>query len=221
MKRASFIILLLAVCIGLAASMPNNMESVSYNGSDRNSSGPYNLMAQIIGVNDVLLVWENPVYLNLPMGYRIYCDGCLVTFISGAYLSDYLLENVCDGCHQIYVAAYYDTGCESPPSNIIEINITSNADNHLSASQMELLIYPNPSRGSVNVALSGMEKNEPTSIEIYNVKGQLVSKNIPTLDSRWLWDGKTISGNRATEGIYFVKAANSQGIVTQKLILVR
>lgn len=221
MKRASLILLLIAVCIGLAAVAPAQAETMSNNGSDRNNEGPYNLMAQVMGVNDVLLIWENPVYLNLPMGFRIYCNGCIATYISGADVTDCLMENVCEGCHQVYVVAYFDTGCESLPSNIIEVNITSNADNHLSASPLALSVYPNPSRGNVNVTLSGMKNAEPTTYEIYNIKGQLVCRRIPVVYSRWLWDGRTIAGSRAGAGIYYVKVTNSQGSLTRKIILVR
>lgn len=221
MRKASFILLILAVCTGLMAIGSTDTEARGYVTSYRNNSGPYNLMAEVLNYNDVLLVWENPVFLNLPLGFRIYFDGCMVKFVAGTDVTDYLLENVCAGCHQMYVAAYFDSDSESQPSNIIEITITSNEDNILTNSQLGLLVYPNPSRGEVNIVLSGMKNYDATAIEIYNIKGQLIYKNVPTPFRRWLWDGRTIAGQRAGEGIYFVKASNSQGSMTKKLILVR
>jgi len=218
MKRASFIILILLVCIGLTAASLNQAKVISDSASNRNNLGPFNLMAGIVNVNDVLLVWQNPDFLNEPLGFRIYCNDCMVRFIPGTDIADYLLENVCGGCHQFYVAAYFDTGCESEPSNVAEITVTSNSDNYQPVNQMALKVYPNPSRGSVNVKLSGTRNNNIVAVKVYNALGELVRQSDAQKDNEWLWDGKDIRGKSVSEGIYLMRVITTQGILTQKFI---
>lgn len=221
MKKTSLLILTLLVCIGLTAAASEAIEAEMNTATYRNDVGPYNLMAQVIGVNDVLLIWENPAYMNQPMGFRVYCNNIMVEQLSGPDLTDCLLTGACGGCHQLYVTALYDTGCESTPSNIVEIIITSNDDNLQEVIPLQVEVYPNPSRGNVQVRLSGVKNNDFVAIKVHNALGQLVSQSSQGKDNPWLWDGRNIMGRRVSQGVYFVTVTTSQGSVTRKLLMVK
>jgi hypothetical protein len=219
MKKTSLSILLLVVCIGVCAAINSNYPLSVHGGKD-SPEGPYNLVAQQIGDDSVLLVWENPVYENLPFGYHVYCNNEMVWDISGAYVTDYLLENVNPGCHQFFITACFDAGCESLPSNIAEITITSNSDDNLANTGLEMKLYPNPSRSDVQISLSGLKHGE-ADISVLNVKGQKIRQINLGSSQAGLWDGRDAQGRRVSEGIYYLKATTTQGSVIQKIILVR
>jgi hypothetical protein len=220
MKKLTFTLLLLVVLIGLCAAINGNQSRSGNPARDNGPEGPYNLEAQLIGDNDILLVWENPVYANLPFEFHVYCNNHCVRHIPGTNVTDYLLENVCAGCHQLYVAASFDTGCESLPSNTVEVTVTSLNDNVLPTPEITMEAYPNPSRGEINIALNGVKFGENT-IAIVNEKGQKIRQISIGSGQTGQWDGKDTTGKKVSEGIYFLKATTSKGSVTQKIILVR
>lgn len=211
----------MAVCICLMASA---IQATGINDNtlqDRDPTGPYNLIAALVNCNDVLLIWENPDFVNQPMGFRIYCNGNLASYIPGVNVTDCLMADCCNGCHQFYVTAFYDTGSESAPSNIAEIIISSNNDELASDEGLSLKVYPNPARNDVNIALAGCKGNEITGVDVFNIKGQLIRKLNLQGDAAALWDRKDSNGKRISEGIYFLRASTPLGNVTQKLILTK
>lgn len=221
MKKLSILILMIVVCIGLMASV---IQATGINDNtlkDRDPTGPYNLMAALVNCNDVLLMWENPDFINLPMGFRIYCNNSMVNYIPGTDVTDCLMADVCNGCHQFYVVAFYDTGCESEPSNIAEITISSNSDELVSNAPLALNVYPNPARKNVNIALAGSKINETAILSVFNTKGQLIRQLSLKGDAITLWDGKDNNGKRMSEGIYFLRASSSLGNAAKKLILTK
>lgn len=70
-----------------------------------------------------------------------------------------------------------------------------------------LRLYPNPTKGLLNIAYSG---SEPLQITLYDQTGKLVGtyKGVLVLDL-----------SQMVHGIYFAKISNSQGSVTRKIIL--
>jgi hypothetical protein len=221
MKKLSLSVLLLAVGLGLFAAHNVSLIDVPEAHKEVRQAGPYNLMAVVIGNDAVLLAWENPVYEEPPLGFRIYCNDCLVRFAPGSDVADYLLQEVCEGCHQFFVTAYFDSDCESLPSNIAEVNVTSVSDNVISEVPLFLKTYPNPVRGMVNISLEGVKDGGSPDISVYNVKGQLIKRFHLSTDRFGQWNCRDSTGRQATEGIYFLKATTPQGSVTQKIILVR
>jgi len=220
MKKLSLVILLLLVCLGLIAASDNFSASKAEAMRDGDPDGPFNLMIQVIDCDCLLLIWENPVYEFPPMGFRIYCNGNMVRYLAGSDVEDHYFENVCEGCHQFYVTAYYDTGCESSPSNIVEVTVTGNADNQIDIGTLRLNVYPNPSFGDVNIQLDGVKYGE-NEIAIMNVKGQKLRQIHLGNGQTGLWDGKDAQGRKVSEGIYYLKATTSHGSVFSKIILVR
>jgi hypothetical protein len=220
MKKLSISILLLVVCIGLVAAI-NGKLNVTVNAvRDGSPEGPYNLEAELIGNDVIILFWDNPTYTNLPFEFNVYCNNNCVRHIPGANVADCTLEDVCAGCHQFYVTACFDSGCESDPSNIVEVTITGLNDENIAGPGLELKVYPNPSRGDVNIALSGAKFGE-NEIAVFNIRGQKLRQIEIGSGQTGLWDGRDAQGRKVSEGIYYLKAITTQGSVTQKIILVR
>jgi len=71
-------------------------------------------------------------------------------------------------------------------------------------SQEQLNIYPNPTRGIINISIPKLEK-----VEVYNLSGVLVqSTNKSILDL-----------SKQEKGIYIVKAISNKGVVSKRIIL--
>ena len=101
---------------------------------------------------------------------------------------------------------------------------------------LSLSNYPNPFNTFTNISFSAPRRIINSLIEIYNVKGQLVSTLKPSIGSTpsegyAIWDGKDSNNNDVANGIYFYKlfakggsAAGGKtdyGAVTRKMLLVR
>ena len=76
----------------------------------------------------------------------------------------------------------------------------------------EILVFPNPSNGTLNIALT--EKKEAT-IEIYNIVGKLVYTSGNPLNTQLF----TINIENQPSGIYFVNIKTGNTITTKKLML--
>lgn len=86
---------------------------------------------------------------------------------------------------------------------------------------LDFTMSPNPSFGQMLVAT---RDDVPATIEIFDAAGRLIATQTGT--SKWMWDGTTASGTRATPGTYFVKvtahAAHGTHVPTiQKAIILR
>ncbi len=223
MKQILLLTLLTALSLGLFASaLVTSGNSINVQ-TNRDPVCPYNLMAQVIDINDVLLVWENPVFVNQPMGFRVFRNNIMVRQISGSNVTDCTIENVCAGCCQFYVTACFDNGSQTAPSNIAEVTIieTANQDAAASTPAISMTVFPNPSRSTVNIALSGTKQYDKADLAIYNIKGQLVRQYSMKGSKNWQWDGKDKLGNNVTNGIYYLKATTNNGNLMHKLIITR
>jgi hypothetical protein len=79
------------------------------------------------------------------------------------------------------------------------------------ADDLQMLIYPNPSKGKFQVSSF---KYQITEIEMYNVCGEKVYQSIiPRINN------SIIDLNEMMSGIYFLSLKTEQGIITQKLII--
>ena len=83
----------------------------------------------------------------------------------------------------------------------------STLNNNEEQISFDLQIYPNPSKGKLQIELS--ENVVLTDIKIYDAKGQMV------LNSNSL----TIYTNTLSAGIYIVEAITNKGIISKKIIL--
>ena len=89
----------------------------------------------------------------------------------------------------------------------------------------ELICYPNPFRGSTNVKFNQID-NSPTTVAIYNTRGQLVRtliKNQKLLPGEHIitWDGCDDIGIPTDSGIFICRAESGKKITTKRMILFR
>jgi len=95
----------------------------------------------------------------------------------------------------------------------------SAVDNVVNPVSANLSVYPNPFKTEINISLQTKSK-APVNINIYNLKGQLVT-SIESFKSTTInWDGKDKEGRAVCSGIYFVKASLEGKTVTRKVIRV-
>ncbi len=100
--------------------------------------------------------------------------------------------------------------------NLVNIISTSN-----------LKIYPNPFNPTTNIYLqiSSEDAVHPVTLEIYNIKGQLVktlvNNEIIKHNPCFVWNGIDNSGLRTSSGIYLVKLETASSVSTQKIILLK
>lgn len=97
-------------------------------------------------------------------------------------------------------------------------------DNNVSPIFSTLKNYPNPFILETTLAYR-IKTQGLVSIEIYNLKGQLVrnlvSENKNVGDHTVLWDGRDSQGNNCSSGIYFGKMSSNGDEVINKMILFR
>lgn len=86
-------------------------------------------------------------------------------------------------------------------------------------------IYPNPSTGGVKFNLSGMNKGETISFQIYDLGGRLIRSfaQIVTNSTAFTvyWDGLDNNGKKMQTGTYFYKVKNNSGEGKGKFILLK
>ncbi|HOH98836.1 MAG TPA: T9SS type A sorting domain-containing protein [Candidatus Cloacimonadota bacterium] len=85
--------------------------------------------------------------------------------------------------------------------------------------------YPNPFRGSVNIEIKQLTK-EPTSVSVYNIKGQLVNTLLQKtiLDSEkynLIWDNTANDGTTSAAGVYFIKIKSGTDSIVKKVTLLK
>ena len=84
--------------------------------------------------------------------------------------------------------------------------------------------YPNPFNPETTIRYS-MKEASPVSIEIYNVKGQLVKSLVNTTkesgDHTVVWNGTDNSGRAVTSGVYYYKMNAGKYSSTKKMIMMK
>ena len=89
----------------------------------------------------------------------------------------------------------------------------------------DLSCYPNPFRGSTNVKFTQID-NSPTTVAIYNTRGQLVrtlikNQKLSPGEHIIAWDGKNNSCQPTADGIYLYKITSGQFFSTKKMIMLK
>jgi hypothetical protein len=86
----------------------------------------------------------------------------------------------------------------------------------------DISIYPNPCSTSAVISIPerlNNNNNEPISINIYDISGRLVRKEITT--SSFTWDLTSIDGKIVSNGIYLVNISTTKENKTLKLLVAR
>ena len=84
--------------------------------------------------------------------------------------------------------------------------------------------YPNPFNPSTNIRYS-LDKSGPVSLDIYNIKGQLV-KNLCTEaqdkgSHTVVWNGTDNSGSACSSGVYFYRLRTSDNTLVRKMLMLK
>ena len=89
----------------------------------------------------------------------------------------------------------------------------------------ELFCYPNPFQGSTTIKFSQID-NSPTTVSIYNIKGQLIctlinNQKLSPGEHSFVWDGKNDEGHPVVAGIYFYKMTSGDFSSIKKMIMLK
>ncbi|MCF7858876.1 MAG: carboxypeptidase regulatory-like domain-containing protein [Candidatus Cloacimonetes bacterium] len=106
-----------------------------------------------------------------------------------------------------------------PPTVVVSAN-----DNLLPVKVKLFDNYPNPFNPETIIKYQ-LIKREKISLNIYNVKGQLVRKLINNEEDAGIhstiWKGKDDNGNQVSSGIYFYRMSAGENISTKKMLLLK
>ena len=118
-----------------------------------------------------------------------------------------------DGSPDFFVFSYPTTNPPCPAyATILSESYVSNSDENIQPTPMSIMCYPNPFREEVNVRIVGTDKSvQLTSIEVYNIKGQLVYRRKNLHGKQIRWDGFDSYGHKIGSGIYVVRAFDTIG----------
>jgi len=80
-------------------------------------------------------------------------------------------------------------------------------------------VYPNPSRGNLNIDIKNA--NSVSTVQIFNLKGQLVRSLTIMPGIKAAWDGKDKSGTYLANGIYLIRMNSAGHKQTEKLVILK
>ncbi|HQQ68398.1 MAG TPA: FG-GAP-like repeat-containing protein [Candidatus Cloacimonadota bacterium] len=126
-----------------------------------------------------------------------------------------------DGSPEFFVYAYPTI---NPPclayATILSESYVSNSDEYIQPARVMINCYPNPFRDGVNVRIVSTDKSiQLKSMEVFNLKGQLVYTQKNLHGKQICWDGQANLGNKIGSGIYVVRALDTKGnIHTTKVV---
>ena len=84
--------------------------------------------------------------------------------------------------------------------------------------------YPNPFNPSTTISYTLPESSQ-VSLDIYNVKGQLVRRLISGVQNRGqhhvVWNGKDVNGNLCSSGFYFYRISTPEARISKKILMLK
>lgn len=101
-----------------------------------------------------------------------------------------------------------------------ETYVSIEDENQSPALALEISLWPMPFRENVNIRIESKDSHQ-TSLEIYNLKGQLICKPSLVGKNQITWDGKDARGRDLPNGVYFLKAISGKDVATKKMIKVK
>jgi len=97
-------------------------------------------------------------------------------------------------------------------ATILSESYINNSDECIQPARNVIRCYPNPFRDGVSIRIAGADKSvQLTSMEVYNLKGQLVHSRKNLRGKQIRWDGLDSHGNKIGSGIYIVRASDTKG----------
>ena len=188
---------------------------------------PQNLTGTLTPPNTVILHWQKPIHYQGKVfsGYRIYRDGTSLYSLMNPDSLSYVDLNVPDGSHTYWVCSIFTYPLVfSNPSNSITINVNVPNSDELAPALKSVSAYPNPFKATTNFQISG-KANRPVTIEIYNLKGQLINRLTTKTDQNGSaqigWNALDENAKPVRNGIYFYRTLCENLCETGKLILLK
>lgn len=104
------------------------------------------------------------------------------------------------------------------------IHTVHNEDESVNSSACQLSVYPNPFASTANISLT-LSKAQSVTVNIYNLKGELVRRfdpqNISKGSHEVLWDGKLDNGLTAPTGMYIIRVRADGQSLTRKIMYIK
>jgi predicted outer membrane repeat protein len=89
---------------------------------------------------------------------------------------------------------------------------------------VSLDVYPNPFNPETSIALN-LPDNQPVTLAIYNVKGQLIRTLIDNdkveSGAKIVWNGLDDNGKSVSSGVYFARLVTAKGSAVHKMALIK
>ncbi|HQP33165.1 MAG TPA: T9SS type A sorting domain-containing protein, partial [Candidatus Cloacimonas sp.] len=188
---------------------------------------PQNLTGTLTPPNTVTLHWEKPIHYQGKVfsGYKIYRDEAVLYNLMNPDSLSYVDLNVPDGTHTYWVCSIFTYPLVfSSPSNAVTISINVPTSDEIAPALKSVSVYPNPFKTTTNFQISG-KANRPVTIEIYNLKGQLIKHLATKTDQNGLaqisWIALDENAKPVRNGIYFYRTISDNACETGKLILLK
>jgi len=188
---------------------------------------PQNLTGTLTPPNTVTLHWQKPIHYQGKAfsGYRIFRDGSMLYNLMNPDSLSYTDLNVPDGTHTYWVCSIFTYPLLiSNPSNSITIMVNVPNDDEIAPALTNVCAYPNPFQENTTFQISG-KSNRPVTIEIFNLKGQLIRRLATKTDQNGLaqlsWNTLDENTKPVRNGIYLYRTICDSSSETGKLILLK
>ena len=118
-----------------------------------------------------------------------------------------------------------DMGVYGGPNGLLLVSSENEVIDMISQSFIN--VYPNPFNPETNIALSisSADLVLPVTVEIYNIKGQLVKTVLDNQTiqnkAKFIWNGTDNKGISTTSGLYFVKLKTASSTSVAKMMLLK
>jgi len=155
-------------------------------------------------------------------------DGEALDVAIKVYVGEDLIDN--DPCVAIYSINHIpivDTLANQIDYLCLDTFDPSGGGNSGAPVSLALRNHPNPFNPATSIQFSvvGELPSVPTSLKIYNIRGQLVRTLVdePKMTGRYevIWDGKDETGAEVASGVYFYKLEAGEYTESQKMILMK
>jgi hypothetical protein len=158
--------------------------------------------------NDTVLLPTQVVQLNAGAGFSSYI------WSTGATTQQATIDNSGTGIgvKTVWVVVTDINGCKG--SDTLKINFTNNPGMEDPEMDNVLKVFPNPTKGMVEIALPGIQ-NQPCTIGIFSIDGRLVFENLSESNEGVI----RLNLNNLPAGHYLIKATSASGSFLNKLII--
>jgi hypothetical protein len=127
-------------------------------------------------------------------------------------------EDIAKGFVWLRLTAYDSLPCENSHTDKVKITIDQcTGIGEGTESPFALKVIPNPAFSQLNFQVTGIEKSKDVLLTMTNMQGIVVfTMKLPVIDGQY---SNTMDISRFPRGIYYLKAANKEEQVIQKVIL--